>query len=185
MESSVRLWFWAHICMTAAGPEASDDHHQNSRPVCPAVVECIREPLHTLTTRQSPTFARPVVPDCICNRFRLLSAIFRLLSAFFRLLWQSFPFALNFFRLLCAFFRLLWQSFPFALNFSDCSVPFSDCSSSRLQLLSNFFRLRSTFFRLLLTLSDCSVPFSVCTSRRFWLLDKLFYMLIHINLTTG
>ena len=75
--------------------------HQNSHPICPAVVAGHMGAVKHVVTRQSSTFARPVVSDCIGNCFRLLGAIFRLLSAFF-------PIALN-------FLRLLWQSFAMAL----------------------------------------------------------------------
>ena len=61
--------------------------HQNSRPVCPVVVECTCTGAVTHTYYPAVvTFARPIVPEWISNRFRLLSAIFRLLGAFFRLL---------------------------------------------------------------------------------------------------
>ena len=48
--------------------------YQNSRPVCPAVVAVHTGAVTQVVTWQLSTFARPVVPDCIGNCFRLLSA---------------------------------------------------------------------------------------------------------------
>ena len=123
-------------------------------------MECIRESVHTLITRQSSTFAWPVVPNCIGNHFRLLSAIFWLLSAFSD----------------CSDRR-----FHLLLTFSDCSAPFSDCYGSRFWLLSNLFWLPSNFLRLLSN-------FFRLLSTSFWLLNSFSLLLQQtfrlLNLTT-
>ena len=89
-----------------------------------------------------------------------------------RLHWQSFPIA-------------QWL-FPIALSVvSDCSVTLSDCSRSRFRLLSNFFRLLWQSFPIAQQLFPIALAVvSDCSCSRFRLLNKLFYMLIHLNLTT-
>ena len=116
--------------------------HQNSRPVCPAVVTVHTDSSTYFTTRQPSTFAGPVVPDCIGNRFRLLSAFSNC----------SVPFSGcsdSHVRLLLHNLSDCSVSFPIALAFVfDCSATFSDCSVP---------------FYCLVTFSDCSVPFSNCS----------------------
>ena len=165
MEMLSKLFFWSPwpkqnqvlnnnigellAAAAVAREKISHELQQNSRPVCPVVARCIRSPLHTFNTEQLSTFARPVVPDCIGNCLRLLSA-----------------------------FSDCSVPFPIALTvISVCLVPFSDCSGSRFRLHCAFsdcsdshFRLLSSFFRLLSTFSDCS-------DSRFRLLRDLFRLL--------
>ena len=141
MEMLSKLFFWSPwpkqnqvlnnnigellAAAAAAREKRSHELHQNSRPVCPVVARCIRSPLHTFNTEQLSTFARPVVPDCIGNCLRLLSAFFRLLSTFSDCSDSRFHLLLTFLGLLCAFF---------------------DCSGSRFRLLSNFFPIAQHLF---------------------------------------
>ena len=57
-----------HIVQIATAHRAST-HIRTLAPFAQQSVRCKRRPANTLTTRQSSTFARPVVPDCIGNRF--------------------------------------------------------------------------------------------------------------------
>ena len=152
--------------------------HQNSRHVCPAVVAAHAGAVTHSITRQSSTFARPVVPDCISNHFRLLSAMFWLLSAFFLLFWQSVLFVLNFFRLFCAFSDWSGSRFRLLSNFSDCSALFSDCSVPFFRLLSNFSGCSGSRFWL-----PGAFPIALAVVSKFWTSYFICYV-IHLNLTT-
>ena len=100
--------------------------------------------------------ALAVVSDC--------SEVFRLRCAFSDCTGSRFRLPSDFFRLLSTFFQLLGKPFPAA---------------------QYLFRMLSTFFDALAVVSDFSVPFLIARhSSCFRVQNKLFYMLIHLNLTT-